>query len=137
MTQKIASIALSILMLLSSSGVTYAQHFCGDFEMIAKVTLGEEHLDCGMAMETEPAGCDDPESDHDCCDNEYTSVELDDNFAKSSLQFEFDTEFALAFVSVFILNFEAEIMPTDDLFRDHSPPPLIIDRQVHFETFLI
>ena len=51
MSQKVASVLLAFLMLLSSSGVTYAQHFCGDHEMMAKFTLGEAHLSCGMAME--------------------------------------------------------------------------------------
>ena len=57
--QKVFSILLSILMLASSTGVTYAKHFCGGYEVLSVVTLGEKHLSCGMIMN--PDSCKDEE----------------------------------------------------------------------------
>ena len=135
MLQRFAAIFLSALLLLSSSGLAYASHYCGDYKMISKVTLGHEHLSCGMVMETN--GCEEAPQEPDCCDNEYTEVEIDDNFAKANFKFEFNSFFAVAFVSTY-LTFDSnteEDLP--DMFRDRSPPPLEKDFQVLFETFLI
>ena len=43
--QKLFSIILSLLLLLSSSGVSYAKHFCGEFVMIEKVTQAAKMFD--------------------------------------------------------------------------------------------
>lgn len=50
--QRTISVLLTILILASSSGVTYAKHFCGDFEVVSTLTMGKKNLSCGMAMET-------------------------------------------------------------------------------------
>ncbi|MFT4849555.1 MAG: hypothetical protein ACI83B_002099 [Sediminicola sp.] len=136
---KIISILLSVLLLLSSTGVTYAQHFCGEFEMLSKVTLGEEHLSCGMAMEV--PDCDDDDyddaEDRHCCDNEYTSVTTDDNFAKANFNIDFDKSFAIAFVSVFVLQQLVEYEASIDDYTLYYPPPLYKNIPVLYETFLI
>ncbi len=134
--KSVISIALSLLLLLSSSGLTYAQHFCGDFEMMTKVTLGEEHLSCGMVMEDSSCG-DEHTEDHDCCDNEYTNVDTDDHFAKASFDIQFDTQFLIAFVSVFVLQQTRNFDNNLDFYKDYSPPPLGEDLQVLYDTFLI
>lgn len=126
---------MSFMLLLSSSGLAYAQHFCGDFEMMSKITLGKEDLSCGMSMQV--PDCDDKEEKSNCCDNEYTSVDTDDTFAKASFSLELDKNFAIAFTSVFILNNTVSISSEADFYRDHSPPPLIKDFQVLYESFLI
>ncbi|MBT8261830.1 MAG: hypothetical protein KJO05_03345 [Bacteroidia bacterium] len=133
--QKIISIFLTILMLASSSGIAYAQHFCGEFEMLSEITLGEKDLSCGMAMEL--PGCDDETDEHDCCDNEYTKVDTDDTFAKASFEFDPGENFIFAFYSVFVL-FQVENYPENpDFYKDYSPPPLERDLQVLYDTFLI
>lgn len=99
--KQVISIVLSLLLLLSSSGLTYAQHFCGDYEMMSKITLGEAHLSCGMEMMS--ATCEDThDAMHNCCDNEYTAIDVDDNFATSSFDFQLNPVFVIAFVSIFV-----------------------------------
>ena len=133
---KIISILLSVLLLVSSTGITYAQHYCGEFEMLSKVTLGEEHLSCGMAMEI--SGCDDNEAeDRHCCDNQYTSVTTDDNFAKTNFNIDFHQSFAIAFVSVFVLQQVVEYKSSLDNYALYHPPPLYKNIPVLYETFLI
>ena len=133
---KIISILLSVLLLLSSTGITYAQHYCGEFEMLSKVTLGEEHLSCGMAMET--SGCEDSDAeDHHCCDNQYTSVTTDDHFAKANFNIDFHQSFVIAFISVFALQQMVEYKTSLDDYALYHPPPLNMDIPVLYDTFLI
>lgn len=133
--KKIISILLTILMLASSSGIAYAQHFCGEYEMLSEITLGEKDLSCGMVMEI--PNCDQEEEEHSCCDNEYTTVDTDDIFNKSSFELDLDQDFVLAFVSVFVLKSIDNFPSENQFFIDYSPPPLERDLLVLYETFLI
>lgn len=134
--RKAISIILSVLLLASSTGIAYAQHFCGDYEMLSKVTLGEEHLSCGMVMEA--PGCEDGDTeDHQCCDNHYTQVNTDDNFAKANFNIDVHPPFVAAFVSVFILQQVIDYEVNTDFFPKYHPPPLYKDIPVLYETFLI
>jgi hypothetical protein len=134
--RKAISIVLSVLLLASSSGIAYAQHYCGDFEMLSKITLGEEHLSCGMAMEA--PGCEDNDTDdHNCCDNQYTQVHTDDNFAKANFNIIFQQPFIAQFVSVFVLIQLDAYKERPNLVSTYHPPPLYKDIPVLYETFLI
>lgn len=138
--KKAVSIFLSVLMLVSSSGIAYAQHFCGGMEMMAGVTLGKKQLSCGMEEDFSTADCDEqsvvPEA-HDCCKNHITKIQTDDNFAKASFDIKLNKTFVATFVSVFVLQ-EAIIAPTQKtFFADYSPPPLERDLNILYETFLI
>ncbi len=122
-------------MLLSSSGVVYAQHYCGEYEMLSEITLGEKHLTCGMAMEA--PGCDDQDEEPGCCDNHYTKVDTDDTFVKSTFEIDLSLEFATVFVTVFVLKEDKLPSNHDVFYTDNSPPPRVRDLQVLYETFLI
>ena len=104
--------------------------------MMEQVTLGQKHLSCGMVIEN--SACEDEDAeDHDCCENEYTQVNVDDNFAKVSFNITFDQVFAATFVSVFVLQTPVEELIQSENFSDYNPPPLIKDIPVLYETFLI
>ena len=138
--KKTISIFLSVLMLASSSGIAYAQHFCGRMEMMAEVILGEKQLSCGMNEAAPVSDCTDediaPEA-HDCCKNHITKIQTDDNFAKVSFDLKLNKTFVATFVSVFVLQ-EVEIPSTEKIFfADYSPPPLEQDLNILYETFLI
>ena len=134
--KQVISIVLTLLLLLSSSGVTYAEHFCGDHKMMGKITLGEATLSCGMAMPV--STCEDElAAEPHCCDNQYTSIDTDDNFAGESYDLQVNPTFVASFVAVFVLQCEREFTKDFDYFKDYSPPPLGEDLQVLYETFLI
>jgi len=138
--KKTVSIFLTLLMLASSSGIGYAQHFCGGMEMMSKVTLGEKDLSCGIDMDAPDLDCggeeNKPES-HDCCKNHITKIQTDDNFAKASFDLKLNKNFAATFITVFILQ-EVEITSTQKtFFADYNPPPLEQDLNILYETFLI
>ena len=135
--KQVISIVLTLLLLLSSSGLTYAQHFCGDYEMMSKITLGETHLSCGMEMMTATYEDSHDDEKHNCCDNEYTTINVDDNFATSSFDIQLNPVFVIAFVSIFVAQ-EAENYDQNlDYYKDYRPPPLGEDLQVLYDTFLI
>ncbi|MEM7187117.1 MAG: hypothetical protein AAF466_10700 [Bacteroidota bacterium] len=125
-----------IPLLLSNNGITYAEHFCGDHKMMGKITLGEAHLSCGMTMPV--SDCEDgPEVERHCCDNQYTTVETDDNYSGVSHDLQLSPVFVASFVAVFVLDLSWDYPQHIDYFKDYSPPPLGDDLQVLYETFLI
>lgn len=134
--KKIISIVLSSLLLASSSGVVYAQHFCGEYEILSQITLGEQYLSCGMAMD-KPSCEDGATPDHDCCNNHYTQVTIDDTFVKATFEIEFNKPFVAAFAAIFVLEQIENYVSNTNFFADYHPPP----RQQHLyvlnETFLI
>lgn len=138
--KKAISIFLSVLMLASSSGIAYAQHFCGGTEMMAKITLGENHLSCGMEADTTDSSCTDETTAaeaHDCCKNHITKIQTDDNFAKAAFDLKLNNNFFVTLVSVFELH-EVEITSTQKtFFADYNPPPLEQNLNILYETFLI
>lgn len=134
--KQVISIVLTVLLLLSSSGVTYAEHFCGDHKMMGKITLGEANLSCGMAMPVSICGDEITDEPH-CCDNQYTSIDTDDNFAGVSYDLQVNPTFVASFIAVFVLQGEREFAKEFDYYKDYSPPPLGEDLQVLYETFLI
>lgn len=134
--KQLISIVLSIFLLVSSTGLTYAKHLCGDFVMMEKITFGEAELSCGMAMAND--ACDGEENqEHSCCDNEFTNITTDDNFAMSSFDIVFQDNFTAAFITVFVLEHPTRIKEASPAFLDYNPPPLLKDIPILYETFLI
>jgi hypothetical protein len=134
--KRIISIFLTLLLLASSSGIAYARHYCGEYEMLSKITLGEKHLSCGMAMV--PPGCEDEgDMDHDCCANDYTQVETDDTFAKASFEIDFNKIQLVLPVSFLVAPVGDNYPVKQHFFYDYNPPPLEQDFTILFETFLI
>mgnify|MGYP003643199900 CR=1 FL=1 len=127
-------------MLISSSGLAYAQHFCGGMEMMAEITVGESQLYCGMDGAVDDKDCGDaaPSSTaDDCCKNHITKVQTDEDFAKTSFDVKFNKEFVATFISVFVLQ-EIEIPSSEKtLYADYNPPPLQQDLNILYDTFLI
>lgn len=134
--QKTISIFLTILILASSSGVTYAKHFCGDFEVISTLTMGKKSLSCRMAMEADD--CDKNEEDPiDCCKNTYKNIDTDDNFVNSSYDLQISNNFIAGFISSFVLQYVSFSDKEIHLFNGYDPPPIYEDIQVLHEVFII
>lgn len=134
--KKIISIVLALLLLGSTSGLTYAQHYCGSYKMLEEITIGQKYLSCGMALEDD--GCeDDKKEEHSCCDNNYIAISTDDAFAKASFDIDFKVQFLATFVEVFVLQKHINTKQQETHFKDYSPPPIIEDLPILYETFLI
>jgi len=134
--QKAISLLLSVLLLASSTGVTYAKHFCGDFEVLSTITFGEKDLTCGMAMEADD--CDDNESKkYQCSKNKYENVDIDDNYSLASFDIQINIPFFAGFVSVFIIQQVDDASKSLHFYANYDPPPIDKDIPVLYQVFTI
>ena len=134
--QKVISIVLTILMLASSTGVTYAKHFCGDFEVLSTLTFGKKNLTCSMAMESDD--CDDSDSkSYQCCKNKYENVETDDNYSLSLFDLQINVPFIASFVPIFIFKQFCDTSEALLLYANYKPPPIGKDLSVLYQVFTI
>lgn len=134
--QKIISILLTILILASNSGVTYAKHFCGDFEVVSTLTMGKKSLSCGMAMEADDCDSNEEGPMH-CCKNTYKNIDTDDTFVNSSYDLQISNNFIACFISSFVLQYVSFSDKEIHLFNGYDPPPIFKDIQVLHEVFII
>jgi hypothetical protein len=135
--KQITSILLTLLLLISNTGITYAQHFCGGHQMMAKVTIGQERLSCGMAPVKDL--CDDShQSDtHSCCNNLYTQVAFDDTVEQPIVEFQLTPPLKANTPTFSASVYEILTLQKEVVYTIYNPPPLIKNFSVLFDTFLI
>ncbi len=135
--KQITSILLTLLLLISNTGITYAQHFCGGHQMMAKVTIGQERLSCGMAPVKDL--CDDShQSDtHSCCNNLYTQVAFDDTVEQPIVEFQLTPPLKANTTTFSASVYEILTLQKEVVYSIYNPPPLIKNFSVLFDTFLI
>ncbi|RLD60278.1 MAG: hypothetical protein DRI95_15815 [Bacteroidetes bacterium] len=134
--QKAISIVLSILLLASSTSVTYAKHFCGDYEVLSTITLGKKDLTCGMSVKADD--CDDNElKSSQCCKNKYENVDTDDNYSLTSFDVQINIPFIACFVSVFVLQQVDDDSRSIHFYANYDPPPIDKDIPVLYQVFII
>jgi len=135
--KQITSILLTLLLLISNTGITYAQHFCGGHQMMAKVTIGQERLSCGMAPVKDL--CDDShQSDtHSCCNNLYTQVAFDDTVEQPIVEFQLTPPLKANTTTFSASVYEILTLQKEVVYTIYNPPPLIKNFPVLFDTFLI
>ncbi len=130
------SILLSFLLLLSSSGLAYSQHFCGGMEITSSITLGEKSLSC--RMEVPASACDLPtNSDGDCCDDEHTAVKTDDSFSKVSFHITFQKPFSAVTPATYFSTRSLATAALPNHWAFYSPPPIQKNLPVLYQVFLI
>lgn len=135
MLKRILAISLSALMLISSTGVSLATHFCMGRAVETKLSLGEAELDCGME---ETQSCEHQTQLHriPCCDNEYQSISHDENFSLSKLLISFELSLQAEIFRLFDWqpNFD-KLLSTLNLF--YPQPPLAQDLPILHQSFLL
>ncbi|MEP0985689.1 hypothetical protein [Ekhidna sp.] len=137
--KKVISISLALLMLTSHLGFAVGTHFCGGLAVEAKLMIGHEHLDCGMAdMDKECEGKSDGKTYLDkmpCCENEYLSIEVENEFKpiveQNALNFEFVAAFAVSYLDVFSVD-EVNLQLTN-----YDPPQIAEDISILHQVFII
>ncbi len=132
--KNVVSILLSTLLLLSSAGVTYGQHYCGGKVVADALMLGAKQLTCeGYMLPTNSEQMEKP----GCCKDVFHQVITDDNYASSSFDFNLNIAFLATFVSVFVLQEFIVYSSKAITFSEYLPPPLLKDIQVLYQSFLI
>ena len=135
--KQIISILLTLLLLISNTGITYAQHFCGGHQMMAKVTIGQERLSCGMALVKDLCDESHQSDTHSCCNNLYTQVAFDDTVEQPVVEFQLTPPFKVNTTTFSASVYEILTPKKEVLYTLYNPPPLIKDFPVLFDTFLI
>lgn len=126
-------------MLTSHVGFAVGTHFCGGLAVEAKLMIGHEHLDCGMAdMDKECEGKSDGKSHLDkvpCCENEYLNIEVEDEFRpgvdQTALNFDFVAAFVVSYLEIFSSDQE------NPRYTAYDPPLVTQDIPILHQVFII
>lgn len=135
--KQITSILLTLLLLISNTGITYAQHFCGGHQMMAKVTIGQERLSCGMAPVKDLCDESHQSDTHSCCNNLYTQVAFDDTVEQPTVEFQLTPPLKANTTTFSASVYEILTLQKEVVYTIYNPPPLIKNFSVLFDTFLI
>lgn len=137
--KKFLSISLVFLLLLSHLSLAVGMHFCGGMVVKTELMFGHQHLDCGMSGMDEENNANNTLPHFEkipCCQNEYSSFEVEEDFKIPSPEKTLNFEFAFVFVSSFLRPVLLEEVAFSQ-FKYFPPPIPDRDIQVLFQTFLI
>ena len=126
-------------MLTSHLGFAVGTHYCRGLAVETKVMIGHEHLDCGMAyMDKDCEGKSDGKTHLDkmpCCNNEYASFDIEDEFKPivehKAPSIQFVAAFVVSYVDVFSVD---EVNPQN---TDYDPPLVTRDIPSLHQVFII
>ncbi len=122
-------------------GFAVATHYCGGLAVESQIVMGNAVLDCGMAnMDQQP--CESMPSQKPeirkkpCCQNEYQSLDVEDDFKQTIVQSTVNVEFVAAFIVSFL---QVSLASENEApqFANYSPPLIDQDISVLHQVFLI
>ena len=132
---KLLSVILSFVILITSMGFTVSSHICGGKKVKTTLSVGAADVSCGMEKNVNSCATK-KQMKPNCCQDEIQLIQNDEDYTQQITDFDFSTDFLLAFVTSYVELFESETSEID-FFADHSPPPLIKDIPVLIQSFLI
>nr|WP_299035515.1 hypothetical protein [uncultured Tenacibaculum sp.] len=133
---KITSIAMALIVVLSTMSFTVNSHFCGD--MLVDTSYFVKAESCGMDMQQEKKSDECSVIKKNCCQDVASVVEGQDALKITSFdQLSFDQQvFIASFYYSYINLFEGihdKVIP----FKNYSPPLVVKDIHVLDEVYLI
>jgi len=128
---------LSLLILASSMGISFSTHYCMGRAVDSELMIGMHELSCGMmdmdaVCETAGTNIMAP----GCCDNEFISIEIKDDYQIFQSELEIKAVFLFAFTYTFYFNSPENAKPLV-AYMDRHPPPLEQDYQSLYQSFLL
>ena len=143
MHRKILHIVMAFVLVASNLGLTLSTHYCQGEALESQINLTPVVLGCGMAdmgnLCALPVEHHDDETHIDnilCCENQYQSIQLTEDFVQETTPITFNVDFAIAFVYA-TLNLDLFPNSTQHFYTAYHSPPIEKDIQVLFQTFLI
>jgi len=132
------SILLALLVFFASVGMAKTTHFCMGTEMTSELGFGAKHVDCGMEMPMshEEQGSDNQEDPNSCCEDITEHLQVDDEVQLKKLDIQFQLNFAVALVQIFVFGLEPRTDEPNTFSTDYTPP-ISRDYQVLYQNFLI
>ena len=91
-------------------GITFSTHYCMGRAVDSQLMVGKHELSCGMmGMDSacETAGSDTMAPG--CCDNKFISIEIEDDYQLTKVEFSLESNFIIAFLNTFILTHFNEV----------------------------
>lgn len=140
--KKSFSILLSFILLAGHMYLTIGTHYCGGEAVESRILFGETHPGCKMSDTHEP--CRDSEKTNNklvridkvpCCENEYQTVQITNEYIKDATQETVNVAFALAYIFI-SPNLDLYKKSTHQGYSEYISPPLEKDIQVLFQIFL-
>ena len=119
---------MAFLVLLSTMSFTVEKHYCGDY-LVDVSYLGNADS-CDMNM--------DASEFTNCCKDETFHIEGQDKLQKNSAddlslnQQKIILSFAISYQAIF-----EDVFTKIEFYKDFSPPDILLDYQVFYQTFLI
>ena len=132
--QKTISIALSLLLLVSSIGFTYGQHFCEGVVVDKSFALGFQTMSCAD-VETDDA-CENNPAEDDCCAYTYFQLQTDKEFSGKSSYVSLEIPQCVATKTNFIIEAVA-FSKEQQSFAYYTPPERAFDLHALFQTYLV
>ncbi|MEQ9442769.1 MAG: hypothetical protein RIG62_27255 [Cyclobacteriaceae bacterium] len=138
--KKIISISLLFILLIGNSGLAVATHYCGGLAVKSQSVLGHAELNCGMSDRDKDCETSSSKEEHTkkkpCCEDEFQSLELEDEFKPQVIGSSLHSEFVAAFVITFISSPNASKADKAQ-YINYSPPLIERDIPVLVQSFLI
>lgn len=133
--QKISSVFMALLVLLSTTSFMVDKHYCGD--KLVDVSLLTHAKSCGMEVQKSSVSSECEITKKSCCSDETIIINGSDELKTSFNDLSFQQQiFIASFCHTYINLFEGlkeNIVP----FEKYSPPLLITDIIIQDQTFLI
>lgn len=133
--RKIGAICMIAILLLSTSSFSVFKHFCGD----NLVSISLEKIDdcCDSKDSHKPLASNKLNfSKKDCCKNETSVKELSILESNKTLKV---SKSQVVFITAYYYNFVHQLQgfSVEHYFKDFSPPSIVLNKQIQFQTFLI
>lgn len=134
------SIFLSLLILTTNVGITFAAHYCEGKVVKTSISFWEDSINCGMTDMSQPCENESQSSTvkrKSCCENTFVQLKIEDNYntptiAKSTVDFNFIVAFLTTHINLYSCN-----ASTEAEYLKYSPPLLTLDIPVLIQSFLI
>ncbi|UTW63075.1 hypothetical protein KFE98_02665 [bacterium SCSIO 12741] len=136
----ILALFLSVILVASQMGITFATHYCGGKAVKASISIGMEDLSCGMNLQK--SSCENhPFSSttlsKKCCENQYLQLGIEDSYKTSSQevlpeQLKWVAAFVISYINLYLYTNSAEVA-----YLNYLPPLLDLDIPVLIQSFLL
>ncbi len=133
------SILFAFFILISNLGIAVGTHFCGGKAVESKLMFHQEGLHCGMDFSQ--MACDDHSKDGEviknaCCENDFLTLDVDDNYNYQDVKVKIDPVFVVAFTVSFLqIHLNSSIKEPN--FDAYNTPPIFRSAQALYQVFII
>ena len=137
--KRVFAIFFILLLLTSNINITLGMHLCGGSLFDSEFMIGHQHMDCGMASMDQLINASPAEegvyiTPAPCCDDQFVSLDTEDDFKQIGAEQLTASTVATAFVMAQLIVLDA---PQRVDFQPYIPPAIPKDFQQIHQVFII